>query len=438
MEGTENYTQSSKLVSWLILATIFLYSIVLFKSPFEGYLSYIIVVMLLPLFVLRYAFPKKMLLLYGWLMITGIFSVLAGDNESFLLLKILLNIVVSSLFYYYVFESTGGDVKYWFDLYLKGAFYVALLGIVQVVSFKVGFRSGYDFTFILNKWGVQDGGLLGIRLNSIFSEPSYFGATIAPAFFVAVYSLISRNYNKYSTLQAVIIVAAYVLTFSSVAYAGIFVTLVLLLINFGFTRYLLIAIPLVFVSYNFLYNNVFEFRTRVDGLVDLYSGKTVNALDVHGSSFVQYNNFHVAYENFKSSPVWGTGLGSHPVAFSKYSLTPPEQGAYNFNSMDANSMAYRLMSETGLFGLLFIAFFIVKFFVIRTEKNENEEHWVISAAMLVIIFLQLLRQGNYTYSGFFFFMWMYYYNAQKNAALLAEENLDEPHEATEEDPVFVQ
>jgi hypothetical protein len=43
--------------------------------------------------------------------------------------------------------------------------------------------------------------------------------------------------------------------------------------------------------------------------------------------------------------------------------------------------------------------------------------WLISNAVLVVILLQLIRQGNYTFGGFMAYMWLYYYAYQANASL---------------------
>ena len=45
--------------------------------------------------------------------------------------------------------------------------------------------------------------------------------------------------------------------------------------------------------------------------------------------------------------------------------------------------------------------------------EEDETYWLISNALLVIILIQLLRQGNYTYSGFMFYAWLYYFTKIK-------------------------
>ena len=123
---------------------------------------------------------------------------------------------------------------------------------------------------------------------------------------------------------------------------------------------------------------------------------------------------HVAVQNFKQNPLFGSGLGSHEIAFDKYNLNYMLGGIYEFFAPDANSMFLRILSELGIMGVLFTFMFIFKFFVSKSLGGaEDETYWLISNAILVIIFTQLLRQGNYTYNGFILFACMYYYNKLK-------------------------
>jgi O-antigen ligase len=146
----------------------------------------------------------------------------------------------------------------------------------------------------------------------------------------------------------------------------------------------------------------------------MFETKNYKSYDIHGSSFVLYNNYHIALENFKLHPLFGTGLGSHPVAFDKYSLTNLT-GAVDieFNKMDANSMALRLMSETGLYGLFVMFFILFKCWIFK-QRAASEEHWVMSNGLALIIILYLARQGHYFLNGFPFFLWMYFYLAKDN------------------------
>jgi hypothetical protein len=319
-------------------------------------------------------------------------------------------------------------------MYLKGAYIVSFLGLIQIGSHLIGFTPGADWGTILpmNKWNTHPGGL-GIRLNSTFSEPSYFGSSIAPAFFIALHEIIFKRELFLTRTKSLIIIAAYFLTFSSLAYIGILTAIILFAINYGAVRYLFIAVPVSLVLFYIAYNNIQEFKVRADGVSALFvdqilekelSGTMTQGArlqrvskvleKVHGSSFVLYNNMHVAVENFKQNPLFGSGLGSHELAFQKYNLNYLLGGIYEFNAPDANSMFLRTMSEMGIMGILFIFLFITKFFVSKSiGVDEDETYWLISNALLMIIITQLLRQGNYTFNGFLFYAWLYYFNKLK-------------------------
>lgn len=421
----------NKLINIGIFSTLFLNSTILFKEPFEFYISYIPILILLPFFIAKFPFPKKLLYVLLPLLLVGMVNVYFGNNNISEFLKIFINILISALFFYYVFLYYDKDIKYVFGLYMNISIWVCVLGLFQLFSYWIGFKYGYNFKLYgLNKWGVIEGGL-GLRINSIFSEPSYFGASISPAFFVAIINLLFRKQYFVNTFSSVIIVITYLLTFSTVAFLGVFVALILILLNFGLVRYIIFAIPLAIIIFNFMYNNAEEFKVRVDGLKALYVDELLekeglqkgehNPLKlqkllkkIHGSSFVQYNNYVVATRNFMANPLFGTGLGSHKFAFEKHNLLYRLGGIYKFNTADANSMFLRLISETGLFGLVFIILFMFRFFIKIPEGLDDENlYWLISNAALTIIILQLARQGNYTYNGFFFYMWLYYFTFEQ-------------------------
>ncbi|HEY4798195.1 MAG TPA: hypothetical protein VII99_03870, partial [Bacteroidia bacterium] len=193
---------------------------------------------------------------------------------------------------------------------------------------------------------------------------------------------------------------------------AIFIALIVILVNFGFVRYILIFIPIIAGSFYFLYNNVHEFKDRYDSTVHIFSEAQYEIGKTNGSSIILYNNYHVAMENFSNNILFGTGLGSHPIAFDKYSITK-NVSVFGFalNSADANSMLLRLISETGLFGTVLMLFILFRCFISRNSYEAVTEHyWIISAAIFVMIAVNLLRQGHYFLNGFPFFVWLYYYN----------------------------
>lgn len=407
---------NTRFVHILIQITIFLYSFYFFREPFEAYFAYLVYLFLFPLFILKYGIPRLPLLVFLPLLASGILYIMIGLNETPLFIKVFSGFFLSVLFYYYIFRLFDYEVKDLFAWYVKASVFVSVLGVIQVLSYQVGFTPGYNFGFYgLNKWSFIQGGI-GIRLNSIFSEPSYFAAVIAPAFFVAVHNLTRKKEYFMGKTASIIVLIAYLLTFSSVGILGIFLTILLLLLNFGLVRYAFFFVPLFYFTFYFTYNNVEEFRDRFDGTMVLFSSEEndFNTFDVHGSSFVLYNNWHVARENFKRNPLFGTGLGSHSTAFDRFSLTNQSDIIQIFfNKADANSMFLRLLSETGIYGIVFILFFLIRNYLYRGKAVEPEG-WIISNAVSLIILLYLLRQGHYFLNGFPFFLWMYYFNWKKN------------------------
>jgi len=370
---------------------------------------------------MRYGFPKLPFIIFLPLLIAGITYIQIGSNETGQFIKIFTGFFLSVVFYHYVIELFQSDVRRLFKYYITGAYIVSIIGIIQILSYQIGFKPGYDYGFILNKWSVTQGGF-GIRMNSIFSEPSYFAAVIAPAFFVAIYNLSTGKKLFMNRRRSIIIGIAYLLTFSSLGIFGIYLAILLLLLNFGFIRYAFIFAPIFYFTFTYAYESVPEFRARFDGTFDIFTTEDFRNNEIHGSSFVLYNNYHVALENFKRNPIFGTGLGSHPTAFERYSLTNL-QGVVDidFNKQDANSMALRLMSETGLYGLIFMLVFLVRCWVFK-PRSSSDEMWVMSNAVVLIILLYLFRQGHYFLNGFPFFLWLFYYIWKENKRERIERN----------------
>lgn len=394
-----------------IYVSIFINSIVFFKEPFEFYLGYLIYIVLLPGFINRYGFNRELLIIFLVLFLSGLLGIGLGNNTPQQFSKVFTGLMLSYFFYYYVIVEFNYNIDQLFKWYLRGAYLASLIGIVQFVSFQIGFVPGYDFHWILNKWGFIPGGNFGIRVNSIFGEPTYLGAVLSSAFFVSVYNLFRKKTYYLSKIQSIIIIAVYILSFSGLGQTGIFLTLFFIAVSFGLARYIFIAVPAGIILFNVMYSNSRDFRERYDSLVELFTtGKFVLG-KTHGSSFILYNNYKVAIENFETNFVFGSGLGSHPVAFSRYSTAKDfKVYGFNLNSADANSMLLRLISETGLFGLCIFMFIIFKFYVKR-DADYDSYHWLVSNAILVMILLNLFRQGHYFLNGFPFFVILYCYNS---------------------------
>lgn len=382
-----------------------------FKEPFEFYFGYLVYLVLLPGFIFRFGFNRSLFFIFLVLLANGIVNCFVGNDTFAQFFKVFIGLFLSYSFYYYVFNEVNFELENLFKWYLKGAYIAALLGLFQFVCYQIGYEGGYRFWGIFNKWGFAGGGLFGLRINSVFSEPTHLACVLAPAFFVSLFNLFSKENYYFSKWQSLAVIAVYILSFSGLGQAGMFLTFLFLAVSYGLVRYILILIPITIVTFNVLYNNVTDFKLRLDGLVSMFSGEKFIQGTTHGSSFILYNNYTVAVKNFQTNPLLGTGIGSHVVAFDKYSLAKDfKTFGFNFNGQDANSMFLRLMSETGLFGLSIFFIIMIKCYVKR-DKNNLTYHWLISNGVLVMILLNLFRQGHYFLNGFPFFVILYYYNS---------------------------
>jgi hypothetical protein len=351
-----------------------------------------------------------MIIIFSILLLTGILNIAIGNNTSAQFFKVFIGLALSYFFYYYVIVEYDFNIESLFKWYLTGCYIASIIGLIQFASYQVGFKPGYDFRWILNKWGLAEGGNFGLRINSVFAEPTHLGAVLSAAFFISFYNLFQKETFHLNKTKSLIIVTVYILSFSGLGQFGVFLTLFLLALNFGLVRYIIIIIPVAILLFNYLYNNVRDFRERYQSTVDLFAGGKFELGKTHGSSFILYNNYHVATENFKTNFLFGSGIGSHPIAFEKYSLAKDiKVWGFNLNSADANSMLLRLISETGLFGVFVFLVLIVKCYVRRNPDLESK-HWLISNAILIMILLNLFRQGHYFLNGFPFFLLLYYFN----------------------------
>jgi hypothetical protein len=180
---------------------------------------------LLPGFIIRFGVNRELFFIFFVLLLSGIGSVLLGSNTSSQFYKVFIGLFLSYFFYYYVILELESNVEQLFKWYLYGCYLASILGFFQLVSYQIGFKQGYIFFHIFNKWGLAPGGAFGIRINSIFPEPTHLGTALSAAFFVAVYNLISNKPFYLTRFQCIVIISIYLLSFSGLGQLGIFLTI---------------------------------------------------------------------------------------------------------------------------------------------------------------------------------------------------------------------
>ncbi|WP_207426485.1 O-antigen ligase [Pedobacter sp. SYSU D00535] len=290
--------------------------------------------------------------------------------------------------------------------------------MIQYISFKIGFRYGYDYSWMgLRVISDADNGYL---IHSIFSEPAHFGIVLSPALFISIYNIFESKDLFITRLKSLAIILAIILTSSSTAYAAILFSLIFYLVNNYKKKksflLILVAIPLFLV----LYFTIHKFQTRVNSLITFNTeGQNVfentTSGEVDGSTLILLNGFYVASQNTRAHPLFGTGIGSYSTAFEKFSLL---KGTWmeNLNKEDGNSLFNRLLTEFGIVGLLLLVYFLKSHYVSKKfDKSPDEDDWVLSSAVLVLVLSFLLRQGHYFINGFPLFIWSFYFIKKINS-----------------------
>ena len=130
----------NKIIDFGIFSILFVSSIILSKEPFEFYLNYIPLIILLIVFSFKFRFPTKILYLFIPLLIFGLINIFAENNTIESFLKIYLNIFIGIVFFYYVFDYYERDVKKFFSIYMSWCIVVCIIGLFQLGFYFVGFK----------------------------------------------------------------------------------------------------------------------------------------------------------------------------------------------------------------------------------------------------------------------------------------------------------
>lgn len=382
-------------------------------ASFDFCIGYIFIIVFLCAYILRYrniSVNPTFLALLLILAVSSFVNVCFGNDTFFYMSKQIIGISVTGIAYYLLFKINNFEFDKLFKIYLRVALVVAVIGIFQEFNWLIGFERGYDYSSLIPKWTFARTASGVLRVNSIFMEPSHFAITMSPAFFVALSNIFKSNSLRLkSKLSSAIIMISYVLTFSAIACVGIFISLWLILFTFKKFKHMLLVLGLMMVFIYASYWYVPGIQKRADSVVQLIDGSK-KATDVHLSVHTVVSHAFVACKTFAMSPMFGHGLGSHPISYDRFirsgiSCGLWKEGITETNKADASSLLVRLVSETGLVGVIAVLFFIWKF---RVKKSGNRELYIVNNAVFVLFILQLLKQGHYFYNGLFFFVWLYY------------------------------
>lgn len=331
--------------------------------------------------------------------------------------KQVLLIGFNFVFSYLLLNAYNFDLEKILKDYFSIIKLIVFVVFIQFLSLMAGFSYGADYSYL----GFDMGNFfLGQnRAQAWFQEPSFLVYAIMPAVFVGL----ARFFNVHHIIsrgQALLILVALLLSVSSVGFIGLLLSLLIIV----FSKFPILKKPhylfLLIMSVPFtglLLYQVPDVKDRVDDSAELFLKDYPTTEDIgktNLSTYALYSNFRVTKKTFYNNPVLGTGLGSYENDYDKYitQVIPesPIRERYQLNKKDANSLFFRLLSETGLIGLLFFCLYLynkrIRFNVVAKGSGFL---WAINNGIFVLVLLRLLRQGHYTSMGVLLFLILLYF-----------------------------
>lgn len=296
-----------------------------------------------------------------------------------------------------------------FSIYLKYVYWVALLGLIQYFIYCRLQINIFPYTLDMVKTQT------GARLHSILLEPGSVAGFFTPA---VSYIIISRIFIKKYFIKSIVIISAFLLTFTSAT-----IVCLLLALCFRFydrlKRFKIVFWGVLFAVVFFVLNINYKSYTfsDTDSSINKAMGKisetaltlstvTSERINPHffeglnASSYAQLTNYWVAFN--APCRLLGTGIGTHAqnyeaVYVSNYVL-------YGLNKDDGYSLFARLLSEFGYVGLIVYFIFIYKYF------NKNN---LLSCCFLLFMILYMIKGGHYTLYCAALFHYLYYLCGKK-------------------------
>ncbi|HFE9684205.1 O-antigen ligase family protein [Clostridium perfringens] len=220
------------------------------------------------------------------------------------------------------------------------------------------------------------------RVNSIALEPSTFSLNILAllplimTLWLANFKIIENKFKSNSLLLGIILITLVcgILTTSSTAYIGIFLTVLLLTIYISFfsikngefrknkIRLILFYIILLISAFIVMFLVIKVFDVYWGTLFDMFKDMTINKINLE-SGHERGNAIKITFQIFKQSPILGIGWGS-------------------FRSLD---LLTNILSSMGILGLL--SYFYIIFVVINTalKRRNNDEVVIIGLTLTVVV-----------------------------------------------------
>lgn len=309
------------------------------------------------------------------------------------------------LIYYSLLSQQKANIEGLFIVYLKVAKVVGLLGFIELCAYAATHIDIFSFTL----WAKTNTEVAShiIRVHSTLAEGGYYGTILSP--FIAYIILYKDKFHLFKRWQLVLIFTSLACSLSTIA----FITVAICLFKWFYRRVnkgilfkmigaCAIGIVIFFVSttkqsdsekgFSGIMLRFQQTATALSSLNNIYVIESLN-----NSSYALLANTYVATH----APLrWtGTGLGTHKLNY--HAVYQSNRPLYGLNDEDGYSLFNRLLSETGILGLLV---YIVFLFKCRSKQS------MVNTCVLFYLLGTFIRGGNYFVYGMIFYNMLYYFS----------------------------
>lgn len=290
-----------------------------------------------------------------------------------------------------------------YNVILFSSCLVCLFGLYQFIGDSFGLNLG--LTGLRAAYSKE---ILGFpRIQSVALEPLYFANFLFVPFFLSIIRYIkSKGFFTLYFWTSVLILVSIILTVSRGAYIALgasFIVFFIYLIlnrrreNYGgklMGSFLIIVLSAV-ISFGLLYK--LNGKEASNNFVD---HSVVENVQADGSAFDRIGTYKLAFEKFKTNPIFGTGAGSFGV------LTKSAEDKIGYGTV--NNEYLEILSENGLIGLaLFLSFLIAYMleYKKRLENTDSKTKLMFVGIMLGI--LAILIQYNFFSTLYIIYFWVF-------------------------------
>lgn len=427
LKGMDNLSRGTSSYGFLFKAQLLFFLMALFMGGFGNAIFgitlptnistiFIFLALFTQLVAGMFRMPLFLVILYVYIFIqTFIFNY--SDALFFSSFFHFIGFIVFSITVFNFVSAYRNRIPYIIDAYYRFCFIVACFAIIQSVVFIV-------FNKTISLQNMLGGPLRPEMSQEIFgffprspgtaSEPATFSIMLIPGMFLSLLVLTGRSKPLFlrNKIIAVIILTAFILSFSLIGFIGLAVSTIVLAISASH-RVRLVAL---FMAFSLIICGIFILSNTIivskfTGLISMTKNPkdypyTTNDL----SGFALISNVLVAREGVIRSNYFGTGLNTHESTYndSIELLFDQSQVIYELNKKDAGSLFIRLTSEFGVPGLIFLLLFILRYKLIKPVMDPKLR--IINDMCFVVLICSSARSGNYLSIVFLLFSAIYLYS----------------------------